>query len=140
MRYIFLLTVCLSLLIGCSNYEQVKEIAFIGQMTPDEEQHYHLYSFWSAIPPEDWEENETDDQLRRQFDLYSSFNVPVGKLHLISYPSPESNEFDEYVEVLGIQNFPTFVILDHEGIVLKTTDVNELLEFIDGLPFIDHEE
>jgi hypothetical protein len=140
LKYFILFIVCLSLLIGCSNLDKAKEVRVIGQMKPDEENQYHLYSFWSAIPHENWEETETDEDLRRQFELYFSFDVPVGKLHLISYPSPESDKFNEYVEVLDLDEFPTFIILDNGGVVLRTTDKNELLEFINTLPDIEHEE
>ncbi len=112
----------------------------MGQMKPDEENHYHLYSFWSALPSENWEETETNEDLRREFETYFSFNVPVGKLHLYSYLFPDSSKFDDYVEVLGINEFPTFVILDNEGVVLKTNDANELIAFIDDLPDIFSEE
>ncbi|WP_332634685.1 hypothetical protein [Halalkalibacter flavus] len=140
MKYFILFIVCIPLLIGCSNLDKAKEVRVIGQMKPDEENQYHLYSFWSAIPQKNWKEEETNNDLRRQFELYFSFNVPVGKLHLVSYPSPDSDKFNDYVEVLDLNEFPTFIILDNEGIVLRTTNVNELLEFINALPDIEHVE
>ncbi|GAE26936.1 hypothetical protein JCM9140_3045 [Halalkalibacter wakoensis JCM 9140] len=138
MKYFLIFFVCLPLFIGCSNLDKAKEVRVIGQMKLDEEKQYHLYSFWSEIPQENWEEEETNNDLRRQFELYSSFHVPVGKLHLLSYPSPESDAFHDYVQVLDLNEFPTFIMLDHEGIVLRTTNVDELLEFINALPDIEH--
>ncbi|MDT8862112.1 hypothetical protein N0O92_18025 [Alkalihalobacillus sp. MEB130] len=140
MKYFILFIVCISLLIGCSNLDKAKEVRVIGQMKPDEENQYHLYSFWSAFPKENWEEEVIDKDLRRQFELYFSFDVPVGKLHLVSYPGPDTDKFKEYVEVLDLDEYPTFIILDHEGIVLRTTDVNELLDFIHALPDIEYSE
>ncbi len=112
----------------------------MGQLKPDEENQYYFYSFWSAVPSEDWETTETNEELRREFETYFSFDAPVGKLHLYSYLFPSSSKFNDYVEVLGIDEFPTFVILDSEGVVLKTTDVQELLDFINDLPYAFVEE
>ena len=140
MKNFIVLLVCFSLLAGCSNLEKAKEIRVLGQMKPDHESHHHLYAFWSVIPDENWEETETDEELRRQFELYFSFDVPVGKLSVISFLFADSGHFKDYVEVLDIEEFPTFIILDYEGIVLRTTDVTELLDFIHTLPDTEYDE
>jgi hypothetical protein len=130
MRYILLIIINISLLVSCSNIDNANE-----------ENQYHLYSFWSTFPYENWEETEADEEIKREFETYSSLEIPEGKLHSVAYFSPDSSKFEQYDNTLGIDEFPTFIVLDSVGeIRLITTDASEMEEFVISLPDIKDEE
>jgi hypothetical protein len=130
MRYILLIIINISLLVSCSNIDNAHE-----------ENQYHLYSFWSTFPYENWEETEADEEIKREFETYSSLEIPEGKLHSVEYFFPDSSKFEQYDNTLGIDEFPTFIVLDSAGeIRLITTDASEMEEFVISLPDIKDEE
>lgn len=121
------------ILTACSfgaNLTKMSENRMLSKMKAKEENQYHLYSFWTSFPYSNWEETEIDDELKHEFEIYTNkfdySRVDTSIVRLLSFHQTDS----EYIELLKITEFPTFIVLDKEGIVLRTTDVNEINEFL----------
>ncbi len=104
------------ILTACSfgdNLGNMNENRAISKMKAEAENQYHLFTFWS-------EESQT------YLETFDYSNVDLNTVRLIASYQQEH----EFVKALKINEFPTFIVLDHQGIVLRTTDVNEINEFL----------
>ncbi|OIJ09151.1 hypothetical protein BKP35_17280 [Anaerobacillus arseniciselenatis] len=111
MRVIIMILTFMLILTACSFGDNMNENKIISNMKAEEENQYHIYSFWTDV-------TEIGD-----FD-YSRVDLTV--VRLIAAHKSEH----EYAKALKINEFPTFIVLDNEGIVLRTTNVNEMNEFL----------
>lgn len=105
------------ILTACSfgdNLAKMSENRMLSKMKAEEENQYHLYSFWTEVT-----------EIDNAFD-YSRVDTNV--VRLLSFHQKEYAK--EYIQLLEIKEFPTFIVLDNEGIVLRTTNVNEINEFL----------
>ncbi|MBU8905247.1 hypothetical protein [Desertibacillus haloalkaliphilus] len=135
MRLIILMVAFIVIGTGCSfgdNLDEMNKNRVLSEMKAEREDQYHLYTFWTSFPTENWEEADIDDELKNEFEAYHTIDYSKADLRHISFKQKESA--GEYINGLDINEFPTFIVLDHEGIILRTTDVNQINEFLKEIP------
>ncbi|MFN7249899.1 MAG: hypothetical protein ACK4M9_03820 [Anaerobacillus sp.] len=118
MRIIITIITIMLLLTACSfgdNLSNMRENRMLSKMKAEDENQFHLYSFWT-------EGTETE------FDTFDYSRVDTNVFRLLSFHQKENAK--EYIESLEIREFPTFIVLDNKGIVLRTTSVNEINDFL----------
>ncbi|WP_088104183.1 hypothetical protein [Halalkalibacter urbisdiaboli] len=134
------LVVFLLLMGGCSNLEKAKEVRVIGQLKPPEEGQYHMYAYFNfpnGFPSESEMEKTEDENLQCQYEVYETMNekLQLEKLHVFGVRKKE--HVQEQIEVLNIDKFPTFIVLDNTGVLLQTSDMSEVDAFLRHIPSIE---
>ena len=110
------------LVVGCvTDSDEVKRTNSISVLKPSEDNQFNVVSFFEKFPSEE-NENEVYEM--------AADNMPLNKLHSIYIFQSNS----EHVDNLNISDFPTFLVLDRSGVNLRTSDINELVEYLDSLP------
>ncbi|RXI96578.1 hypothetical protein DS745_23020 [Anaerobacillus alkaliphilus] len=135
MRKIFSILAFVFIVTACSpgvNLDKMNENTVINKMKAEGENQYHLYTFWIEFPSTYREDTDMTDELGEKSEIhsntfdYSMVNTEV--IRLISFQKKEHAK--EYIKALNIDEFPTFIVLDNKGIILRTTNVNEINEFL----------
>lgn len=122
MKYLFLIlmVISISLFSGCAfgdDPERLKEKTIEG-MKPTVKGKYTVYAYFEKIPP-----NTTTTE---QAKVYKSMNekIPLEKVETLSIMDIEDSN------IFNIERFPTFIVVDKTGVVLQTTDIDKLVDFI----------
>jgi hypothetical protein len=74
------------------------------------------------------ERGEVVQSFEKQYEIYDTMNEKLALEKLEIFGVRNSKVKD--VEVLQIKEFPTFVVLYKNGVVLQTTDMEEIKEFL----------
>jgi hypothetical protein len=113
-RVIITILTFMMILTACSfsdNVTKMDENKMTSKMKAEAENQYHIYSFWTEVT---------------EIGHFDYSRVDMNIVRLIAVYSSDH----EYAKALEINEFPTFVVLDNDGIVLRTTNVNEINEFL----------
>jgi hypothetical protein len=135
MKYLILILLSLSLIVGCESGEtmtevDVEKLELLREVKPNssDDKEYNLYVLFEfydgSLDAEEINEGE------RQRDKYDELQdkIEMENINQLTLKTNASNS-DE-LEILGIHELPTFLVLDELGIVLQSTDLDEVITLI----------
>ncbi|WP_349409979.1 hypothetical protein [Pseudalkalibacillus sp. SCS-8] len=122
MRYLSMIFICIALLTGCAfgdNPEKLKEQTIEG-MKPSVKGKYAVYAYYKQLPP-----NPADTE---QVKIYYSMDerIPLEKVETLSVVSISNEDLN----LFNIEKSPSFIVVDKTGIVLQTTDIDKVIDFL----------
>ncbi|WLR48325.1 hypothetical protein LC065_03490 [Halobacillus litoralis] len=109
----------LFLLMGCQSNQQSLPL-------PEREGDIHFQAFVEEVPTE----GDADPEYQRMYDLVAKMQANEA-IDLTQVDIQVKKETSIQAHGKEITNFPTFFILDQEGIVLETTNLDEVADYID---------
>ena len=115
--YFLFLPFFLVLLAGCTDSPENEG----GMLNVPEEGSFHFQAFIEDLP----KEGETDAEYERMREVASRSSVKEASIH---------TETEATIEEYGhlIDDFPTYILIDHSGIVVNTSDIEEVVEFMNS--------
>jgi hypothetical protein len=104
---------------GCS----IDKEKVIHRMLPDKGEHslYVFSNFMSA---------QEKDKLSKDLLEFVNAKQTQEKLDIRKTQFVDVEYAKDYVKALNIKKLPTFVLLNKEGIVLQTNDINQVLNYV----------
>ncbi|RDY72507.1 hypothetical protein ACJA3J_01330 [Halobacillus sp. SY10] len=117
--YLWCLIILLFILTGCTNKQQSLPL-------PEREGDIHFQAFVEEVPTE----GESDPEYERMYDLVAKMQANEA-IDLTQVDVQVKKEAPIQAHGEEIVRFPTYFILNREGIVLKTTNLDEVAEYID---------
>ncbi|SDP12255.1 hypothetical protein [Halobacillus aidingensis] len=117
--YLWCLIILLFILTGCTNKQQSLPL-------PEREGDIHFQAFVEEVPTE----GESDPEYERMYDLVAKMQGNEA-IDLTQVDVQVKKEAPIQAHGEEIVRFPTYFILNREGIVLKTTNLDEVAEYID---------
>lgn len=114
---LFLMTVFL--LSGCS----IDKEKVINEMLPDNGEH-SLYVFSKFMSPQE------KNKLWKDLNEFVNAEETQKKLDIRKTQFIDVEYAKDYVKALNIKKLPSFVLLNKEGIVLQTNDINQVLNYV----------
>jgi thioredoxin-related protein len=144
LKTLYFLVFSLFLLSGCSfgeNLDKMNELKVVGQLKPSEENQYHMYTYFDfpdgRILAESEREKTEDENLQYQYEVYDTMNVKLQLEKLHTFGVRKKEHAQEEIEVLNIDTFPTFILLDNTGVLLQTSDMDEVDDYLRLIPSIE---
>ncbi|MFF2886242.1 hypothetical protein [Paenibacillus sp. NPDC057967] len=100
----------------------------IQEMAAEEIGYYHVYVFWDN---EDAEESSLPESLLRPFDSETfRQSLHIARLQLVQLNHDDPNY--RYAKVFEMKRTPTYVLLDHQKVLLETTEIEDIPRYIHG--------
>ncbi|MYL51419.1 hypothetical protein GLV98_18245 [Halobacillus litoralis] len=116
--YLWYFIVLLCVLTGCTSNQQSLPL-------PEREGDIHFQAFVEEVPTE----GEADPEYERMYDLVAKMQANEA-IDLTQVDVQVKKEAPIQAHGEEIVHFPTYFILNREGIVLKTTNLDEVAEYI----------
>ncbi len=110
--------------------EDVERIDLLRDMKPEmgDDKEYNLYALFEFYDGSfDSDEVSKGAKERDKLDLLHE-KIELDDVNQMTFKSNTAGSQEE--ELLGIEETPTFIVLDESGIVLETTDLDEVTDFI----------
>ncbi|WP_018922722.1 hypothetical protein [Salsuginibacillus kocurii] len=135
MKFLILMMLSLTLIVGCESEEtmgeeDVERIDLLRDMKPEmgDDKEYNLYALFEFYDGSfDSDEVSKGAKERDKLDLLHE-KIELDDVNQMTFKSNTAGSQEE--ELLGIEETPTFIVLDESGIVLETTDLDEVTDFI----------
>ncbi|MCK0473241.1 hypothetical protein [Halalkalibacter sp. APA_J-10(15)] len=137
MKYLILMLLSLGLIVGCESgdtmtKEDVKKLELLREVKPSmgDDKEYNLYAFFEFYDGS--LDSEEISEGARQRDKYDELQKTL-EMDNVNQLTLKTNSLNsEEKEILGIKELPTFLVLDESGIVLQSTDLDEVVTLING--------
>ena len=135
MKYFILLLLSVALIAGCKSgdsktEEDIVKSDLLREVKPniDDDKEYNLYALFEFYDGS-LDANEIREGAKQR-DKYVELLEKIEKEHVNQLIFKTNSSDSDEIEILGIRELPTFLVLDESGIVLQSTDLNEVVALI----------
>jgi hypothetical protein len=131
MRNKIIIVILFFVLSGCSSEKEI-----ITDLKPTKEDNYSMFVYFNfpngEFPVSPSERGEVEKGFEYQYEIYDTMNEKLALEKLEIFGVRNSKVKD--VQVFKIKEFPTFIVFDKNGVVLQTTDMEEIKKFLIQIP------
>ncbi|MFF2890169.1 hypothetical protein [Paenibacillus sp. NPDC057967] len=121
-RMMLVMTMVMGLVLsGCSGY---KKGEVLEELKPREAGTYAIHLFYEGVLP--------DSETTELNIFYNSTSELLKTMTIVQFWDQVQDRNVKWAKAIGVKQFPMYVVMDHDGIVLETPYLSQVEAFLTG--------